>query len=204
MTAAGLVTAALFFFLSQAKPLQSLSPHAPPHSVFCLSVMSSILGQFVVHLISLLAVLNLCERYEFYGVDVQSDPETLSSYAQHMYSRQYHRRISIPDSKFQPNLLNSAIYILSIVIQTNNFVINYRGAPFTQNLTDNKYLFRSVQVIYFVIFVLLSDCFEPLNDLLELEKFPCYEFQYMLGVVLALNFGCCWLVERFCQKSAGS
>ena len=200
MTAAGLITAGLFFFLSQAKPVHTLSPHAPPHSVFASSVLTSILGQFVIHLLCLFTVLALCEHYEMYGVDMEASPESLSGYAQHMYERQHHRRINIPDSAFQPTLMNSAIYILSLVIQTNNFVVNYRGEPFTQNLSDNKQLLMSVRTIYFVIFVVLSDVFEPLNDLLELEKFPCYEFQYILGMILVFNLASCWCVERLCQK----
>lgn len=201
MTAAGLVTAGLFFFLSQAKPVHALSPHAPPHSIFAKSVVISIVGQFVVHLVCLFAVLSLCERYELYGLNMAStSPDTLSVYAQHMYERQHHRRISVPDSAFQPNLLNSAVYILSVVIQTNNFVVNYRGDPFTLNLEDNKYLLRSVQFIYFIIAVLLSGVFDPLNDLLELEHFPCYEFQYFLGVILVINLTACWGVEKMSQR----
>jgi cation-transporting ATPase 13A1 len=51
MTAAGLVTAGLFFFLSQAKPMPQLSARPPPHSVFAPSVMASIIGQFAVHMV---------------------------------------------------------------------------------------------------------------------------------------------------------
>jgi magnesium-transporting ATPase (P-type) len=155
---------------------------------------------YIIYQVCLFGVLHLCEAYELYGVDMDASPDSLSGYARSMYQRQHHRRISVPDSAFQPNLMNSAIYILSVVIQTNNFVVNYRGEPFTQNLVDNKKLLRSVQFIYFVIFVVLSDVFEPLNDLLELEKFPCYEFQYLLGIILVANFAACWYVEKFCQK----
>lgn len=200
MTAGGLVTAGLFFFLSQAKPVATLSPHAPPHSVFAKSAIFSIIGQFLVHLVCLIAVVALCGHFELYGVDMSAPLESLSPYAQHLHERQHHRRISIPDATFQPSLMNSAIFILSFVIQTNNFVVNYRGEPFTQNLVDNKYLLRSVQCIYFLVFVVLTDTFDPLNDLLELERFPCYEFQYCLGLVLFLNLLFCRGVEQLSRK----
>ncbi len=45
MTATGLVTAGLFFFLSQAKPLNDISAARPPPSVFSTSVVVSVLGQ---------------------------------------------------------------------------------------------------------------------------------------------------------------
>lgn len=112
MTAAGIITAALFYFLSQAKPLPAISALQPPSSVFALSVMSSVAGQFIVHLISLMITLKLCEQY----MDSNEDP-SLSA-----------------DTKFQPNVINSAVYVLTVTMQVNNFVINYRGHPFTKSI----------------------------------------------------------------------
>jgi magnesium-transporting ATPase (P-type) len=186
MTFSGLITAGLFFFLSQAKPLQNLSSSKPPSSVFHKSVAVSVLCQFIIHLSCLVATLHLCESH--------STPEEASS----------------ADGKFQPNVINSAIFMLSAVMQVNiyihtyifiyiyscvctylylftyiyinmylyrhicmtivfdkgvrlvfihlritneypysqvnNFVVNYRGHPFTQSIQENIYLWRSVQV----------------------------------------------------------
>ena len=113
MTANGLVTAALFFFLSQAKPLTKISSARPSKSVFSLAVIASIIGQFFVHLICLFCVLQLCANYS-----VKEDDAVITS----------------ADSRFQPNLVNSAIFLLSAVMQINNFVVNYRGSPFTQGV----------------------------------------------------------------------
>ena len=112
MTASGLISAGLFFFLSQAKPLQNLSPEKPPSSVFNRSVVASVAGQFVVHLACLIATLALCERF------ITEEDPTMSA-----------------DGKFQPNTVNSAVFLLSAVMQVNNFVVNYRGHPFTENIT---------------------------------------------------------------------
>ena len=57
MTIVGLIVAALFFFASQAPPLEELAPKRPLSQLFCASVLISIGGQFVVHLASLLYVL---------------------------------------------------------------------------------------------------------------------------------------------------
>jgi cation-transporting ATPase 13A1 len=210
MTAAGLLTAGLFFFLSQAKPMPTLAPFAPPASVFSASVLLSILGQFIVHIATVLLTVHMCDYFDMTttGGDsvlqldsvVASGDMKVDSYAASVLTRQMHRRISIPDSAFQPNLLNSAMYIIGVVIQTNNFVVNYRGEPFTQSLVDNKPLLRSVQLIYIVLFIALTEVFTPLNDLLQLVIFPNLNFQYALGGVCMANFALCFGIERACRS----
>jgi cation-transporting ATPase 13A1 len=177
MTASGLVIAALFFFLSQAKPVPGISSQRPVSSIFAKAVVLSLLGQFLVHFASLLAVLYICEQY------VAADDFSLSA-----------------DGKFQPNVVNSAVFLLSALMQVNNFVVNYRGHPFTQSIFENIYLWRSVQVLYGVLLVVAGGQLEPLNDLLQMAPFPSPEFQaYLLGI-LVFNFGACYAVESACQK----
>lgn len=178
MTASGLVVAALFFLLSQAKPLQALSARRPASSVFAPSVALSILGQFTVHLSSLFAVLYLCELH---------DPTLASSSS------------ILADGRFQPNLINSAVFLLSAVMQVNNFVVNYRGNPFTQGLTENLPLLRTVQGLYGGLLLAVGGGLEPLNDLLQLAPFPGKEFQAQLLAVLLLNCAATWAMEKFCQ-----
>jgi cation-transporting ATPase 13A1 len=177
MTASGLIVAGLFFFLSQAKPLQRISSEKPPSSIFAFAVGLSILGQFVVHLLSLVAVLYLCEQF------VASDDFSLS-----------------PDGKFQPNVVNSAIFLLSALMQVNNFVVNYRGHPFTQSITENLTLWRSVQLLYVVLLIVAGGQVEPLNDLLQMAPFPSPEFQAALIGILIFNFSSAFVIEKLCQK----
>lgn len=177
MTASGLIIAALFFFLSQAKPLQRISPIKPPSTVFALSVVLSILGQFIVHLCSLVAVLHLCETF------TAAEDFSLS-----------------PDGKFQPNVVNSSVFLLSAVMQINNFVINYRGHPYTQSITENVTLWRSVQVLYCVLLIVAGGQLEPLNDLLQMAPFPSSEFQGYLIAIVGSNFLLAYGVEQACQK----
>ena len=174
MTAVGLVNAGLFFFLSLAKPLIKLAPFKPPCSVFATSVMVSVCGQFFAHFGSLFATLRLCESF--------LKPSGRSN--------------NIVDGKFQPNLINSAIFLLSAAMQVNNFVINYRGPPFTQDLKENVYLWRSVLVIYVLLLVVIGGQFEPLNDFLQLAPFPSSIFQAQLLGILVLNFLVCYFAEK--------
>ena len=177
MTASGLVSAGLFFFLSQAKPMMKLDPAKPPSSAFAASIVASITGQFVVHFASLLAVLHLCKQH------ISPDDSTLTM-----------------DGKFQPNVINSSMFLLSVVMQINNFVINYRGHPFTQSIQDNSYLWRSVQGIYVALLVLAGGQFEPLNDFMQMSAFPSSQFQGYLLAILLTNFALSWLCEFLARK----
>ena len=177
MTATGLVTAGLFFFLSQAKPMEAISPARPPPSVFSPSVLVSVLGQFVVHMASLLYTLHICEEY------IQPDDLTMST-----------------DGKFYPNIINSAMFLLSATMQVNNFVVNYRGHPFTQSITENKYLWRSVQGIYAALVIVAGGQLEPINDLLQLSAFPNPTFQATLLGTLGLNFAASFVVEKVARR----
>jgi manganese-transporting P-type ATPase len=46
----GVISAAMFFVLSNTKPLGRLSAQRPHPSIFCPYVFLSLLGQFLVHL----------------------------------------------------------------------------------------------------------------------------------------------------------
>jgi len=177
MTATGLITAALFFFLSQAKPLIPISSLKPPGSIFHRQVVVSLAGQFAVHFLSLMGTLSLCEQY------ISSDDPTLAS-----------------DGKFQPNVINSAVFLLSSSMQVNNFVVNYRGHPFTQSIQDNFALYRSVQVIYASLLIVAGGQLAPLNDLLQMSSFPSPQFQATLLAILVLNFAGTFAVEKVSQR----
>jgi len=183
MTVTGLVTAGLFFFLSQAKPLVRLSENKPPSTIFSLSVLLSILLQFIVHFLSLLAALHLCELYSPSTTYTNSEESSV-----------------ITDGKFHPNVVNSVIYLLSSVMQINNFVVNYRGHPFTKSIQENSPLWRSVLISYGVLLVAATEVLEPLNDLLQLAKFPDPKFRSFFICLMAANFGCSWMIEKMCQK----
>lgn len=175
MTAIGMASALLFFFISQAKPLQQLSARHPPSSVFHPAVMLSIAGQFAVHFGCLL-------------------------YMMHVTAAIHQSTSTLPDSDFEPNIMNSVIFILSCTIQLNNFVVNYRGYPFIEDMTSNKYLLSIVLVIYCTIITLVTGAFEPLNDLLQLQLLPTIEFQrIILGIVFADTVGA-FCIEKICQR----
>jgi manganese-transporting P-type ATPase len=65
MTATGLVIAGLFFLLSQAKPVLHISAQKPTSTIFARAVLTSLLGQFAVHFVSLLYFRRISSRENY-------------------------------------------------------------------------------------------------------------------------------------------
>ncbi|KAK1733658.1 cation-transporting ATPase [Skeletonema marinoi] len=150
MTAVGLVVAGLFLFVTRGKPLSKISPRKPPSSVLCKETLLSMTVQFAIHFVAIMTVT--------YMSDVYVDP--------------YDPSAMVPDGPFNPNTLNTATFLVTVLATINTFVVNYRGRPFMENLTENKLLFRSLQACYAVLFVCALDIFPPLNQLLQLTPLP--------------------------------
>ena len=149
LTAVGMVVAVLFLFVTRGKPLKRLSPQQPPSSVLCKETMISIFLQFSIHFAAIITVTLISDAY----VDPY-DPSI------------------VPDGPFYPNTLNTATFLVTVLTTVNTFLVNYRGRPYMESLSENVLLFRSIQACYFVLFVCVLDVFPPLNQLMQLSPLP--------------------------------
>ena len=150
MTAVGMVVAGLFLFVTRGKPLTKIASTKPPSSVLCKETLLSMTVQFAIHFVAIMTVT--------YMSDVYVDP--------------YEPSAMVPDGPFTPNTLNTATFLVTVLATINTFVVNYRGRPFMENLTENKLLFRGLQGCYAVLFICALDIFPPLNQLLQLTPLP--------------------------------
>ncbi|KAL3759437.1 hypothetical protein ACHAWU_000736 [Discostella pseudostelligera] len=149
LTAVGLVVAVLFLFVTRGKPLSRLSTRQPPSSVLCKETMISMFLQFIIHFAAIMSVT--------YMSDVYVDPYDPSI---------------VPDGPFYPNTLNTATFLVTVLSTINTFLVNYRGRPYMESLSENVLLFRSIQACYFILFVCAMEVFPPLNQLMQLSPLP--------------------------------
>lgn len=151
LTVIGIVVAGLFFFITKGEPLSKLSHHRPPSSVLCKQVLCSIAIQFFIHFACIMAVTGLSKFY--------LDPYDPSL---------------VPDGAFNPNTLNSATFIMTVLATVNTFAVNYRGRPYMQDLRENKMMMKSLQICYVMLFACALEVFPPINDLIQLAPFPAH------------------------------
>ncbi|CAM9824034.1 unnamed protein product [Chrysoparadoxa australica] len=176
MTIMGLALAAFFFFISRAQPLQRLSSERPPKRIFCAAVLLPVVAQFAVHMTCLLIMVGMCEAH------VDKDDPSLA-----------------PDGDFQPNVFNTAVFLLSSVMQVTTFAANYTGHPFVQSLKDNRPLYYMIVIAYAVLFTAATDVFEPINDLLELAPAPDSLFRAQFVGLMASDTIAAWIMAHLAK-----
>ena len=111
------------------------------------------------------------------------------------------------EKEFEQNIVNSAVYLISIAMQVSNFAVNYKvfqvgkvtsfklllcqllqGHPFMMGLRENQPLLICLMITGSVVLVLASGLFPEFSLWLEIVEFP-YEVS---------SRSCIWLLFLYC------
>lgn len=76
------------------------------------------------------------------------------------------------DAKFEPNILNSGVYLVSLIMQISTFAINYQGQPFRESLFQNKSLLYSLGAVSGIAVLAALEVSSELNEWMQLVPFP--------------------------------
>jgi cation-transporting ATPase 13A1 len=224
-TASGLLTAALFLFVSFAKPLSKLAPYKPPASVLAPSVLLSVLGQFAVHLYTLATALVRGQYpanvtlFAARPVPVHADSycpctsslccvrsQELGEAAEAAVSE---GRVIEADADFEPSLVNTIVYVLSSSMLLSTFAANYTGRPFMASLTSNKGLMGTLTLGALILTLLTSGSLPDLEAYLELVQYPDKpasdtgaSLRSEILNLMAIDFGASFLIEKAIERAS--
>jgi cation-transporting ATPase 13A1 len=173
-TLAGLLTAGMFFFISNAQPLPQLSRQRPHSRIFSMYMFSSLLGQFGVHMAYLMYMQQTAHALML--------PEDRQE----------------PDAEFKPNLINTVCFLANFAIQTMTFAVNYVGEPFATPLAENKMFAISVRYSVGMFVILTLDVVYGLTGWFSLVEMPGNMRYQMLGLAW-LAFVACTFIERLAR-----
>ncbi|XP_039268965.2 endoplasmic reticulum transmembrane helix translocase-like [Styela clava] len=170
-TLQGLLLAGCFLFISRSKPLKVLSAQRPLPNIFNMYTILTVIGQFAIHFVSLIFLVQKAKE-----LDPKEEPIDL-------------------EADFEPNLLNSTVYIISLAMQINTFAINYRGHPFMESLFENKALLYSLVGSGTFLICLVTGAMPDVNAQFQITEIDP-EFRMLILQVVGADFVCAFLVDR--------
>lgn len=169
-TISGILLSVCFLSISRGKPIEKLSKERPQDGIFNVYIMGSILGQFAIHIATLLYITR--EIYILEPREPQIDLE----------------------KAFSPSLLNTGMFLLNLAQQVSTFAVNYQGLPFKESIMSNKGMYYG---LIGVAALALSGATEFVPELNEAMQFvPMTDvFKFKLTSCLVLDFVVCCLIE---------
>lgn len=98
------------------------------------------------------------------------------------------------DGQFEPNLVNSVVFLLIASMHASTFLSNYEGAPFMTPLFQNRPLCTTLAFLVGTLLLLVFEVFPEFNAWLSLVPFPNQEFKQQIVSLVFLDLGGAWLV----------
>ena len=151
--------------------VEGLSKERPQPNIFNPYIIGSVLGQFAIHIATLIYLSSVVERIS---------PRSEST-------------VDL-EGEFQPSLLNSAIYLLQLIQQISTFAINYQGRPFREGIRENRGMYWGLVGVAGIAFSCSTEFVPEINERLRLVPFSG-EFKVVMTGVMVVDYVGCWLVE---------
>ena len=135
------------------------------------------LGQFAVHIFTLIYISDYVHRFE---------------------AREDRRSIDL-ERKFEPSLLNSAIYLLQLIQQISTFSINYQGRPFRESIRENKGMYWGIVGVTALAFSCATEFVPEINQQLKLVPFS-NDFKITMTAIMVIDYAGCWAIEKLLKR----
>ncbi|KAG9677004.1 putative cation transporting ATPase, partial [Aureobasidium melanogenum] len=175
VTISGMLMSVCFLSISRAKTVETLSKERPQPNIFNPYIIGSVLGQFAVHIVTLIYISRYVQRTEPKKTDIDLEGE------------------------FEPSLLNSAIYLLQLIQQISTFAINYQGRPFRESIKENKGMYYGIVMVTAVAFSCATEFVPEINEQLKLVPFTT-EFKITMTTIMILDYCGCWVIEKVLKQ----
>ncbi|KAA6380428.1 MAG: putative ATPase type 13A, partial [Streblomastix strix] len=186
------------FSSSRSLPLKKLYAVRPPKSIFSLYQMLSLVVQ---------AILQLAVLYFSSKLAIDADPHHFEVVAAaHQAAKELKEKMekagltkddvtsgllgqftqSETEPKFEPTLVNSVVFLITMIQSVSVQATNYVGRPFMEGLLDRKMLLYSAIGGCIIVFFLALEVVPALNRFADLTPFPNRKLKMqVLGLLAA-------------------
>lgn len=147
-----------------------MSKERPQPNIFNPYIIGSVLGQFAIHIATLIYISRYVQRTEPREADVDLEGD------------------------FKPSLLNSAVYLLQLIQQISTFAINYQGRPFREGIRENRGMYWGLVLVSGVAFSCSTEFIPELNERLRLVPFST-GFKVTMTAVMVVDYVGCYAIE---------
>ena len=173
--------------------MEGLSKERPQPNIFNIYIIGSVLGQFAIHIATLIYLSNYVYSIEPYVPII-----SISNRHNMLITARRSNDVDL-EGEFEPSLLNSAIYLLQLIQQISTFSINYQGRPFRESIRENKAMYWGLVAASGVAFSCATEFIPEVNEKLRLVPFSM-EFKATLTVLMILDYGGCWVIENVLKR----
>lgn len=169
-TVSGVLLSVCFLSISRGKPIEKLSKERPHDGIFNTYIMGSILGQFAIHITTLIYITR--EIYILEPREPQVDLE----------------------KEFSPSLLNTGMFLLQLAQQVSTFAVNYQGLPFRESIKDNKGMYYGLLGVAGLAISGSTEFFPELNEQMKFVKMND-TFKFKLTSCILGDLALTWIIE---------
>lgn len=169
-TVSGILLSVCFMSISRGKSIEKLSKERPQPGIFNIYIMGSILGQFAIHLGTLIYITR-----EIYILEPREPQIDL-------------------DKTFSPSLLNTAMFLMQLAQQVSTFAVNYIGRPFREGITENRGMYYGLLGVSFLCISGATEFMPELNEAMQFVPMTDL-FKVKLTCTILFDFVVSWAIE---------
>ncbi|CAI5757681.1 unnamed protein product [Candida verbasci] len=170
-TISGILLSVCFLSISRGRPLEKLSKERPQDGIFNIYIMGSILGQFAIHIITLIYITR-----EVYILEPKEPQVNL-------------------EKEFAPSLLNTGMFLLNLAQQVSTFTVNYIGLPFRESIKDNKGMYYGLLGVAALTFAGSTEFIPEINEAMQFVPMTS-DFKIKLTGSIIVDLVVTWLIEN--------
>jgi cation-transporting ATPase 13A1 len=101
-------------------------------------------------------------------------------------------------AEFKVTLVNTAVFLISVSMQASTIFTNYLGKPFMKGLSSNKWLTRTLAMLWGTVILATSEVWPEFNAFLELQAMgPAFRTE--LAMLMLADFTGAWVVQYMCS-----